>query len=1044
MPKNKNALSKVLSVISNHYLSFKKVSYLLMILLSFACESMAQKAGPFFRAIEPEDGMSNNKVNCILQDKRGFVWIGTQDGLNRFDGKYFAIFKNDPSDLSTVSGNKITDLYEDKSGILWIATSDGGLTKYNYHLPDTQKFKQFKYGPHISNGIPENTINKIREDRWGNLWLATSGSYVVRFNKRTEKFDTPVKTGSPSIISLLMDDNDTLRVGRTAGGLLKINTRTLQYKEDSRYNKPNSTLPHPSVTGIFRDKDRNLWYGSPDDMLYRQAADDQTESVYKHTKDTDHIPADEIVSFAEDKHMQIWMAGRNTGVTVYNKLTHQFTSYRHKFLAAGTLINDHVNVVYIDRQGIVWIGTNNGISTLNPLFFPFEQHFLPKKDKDIVVYDFYKDADHKLWIATSEGIFVQSPGMQSYEHRKITYNGQQLAVTKFFIDDDGTFYIGTDYTLFKYNPQLNTVSLLPNTMADPLMKKLVDSRVVSITSGTINNHHVLLVSPFGHYFTYYDFVEKKWASSGDTVQKAIKWFNSTDNQIRKIYKDKKENLWLATNKLGLGNWRQQDPAAIIFHTYDPKNSSSINNNDVFDIQEDKRGNFWITTYGGGLNYYNSGVHKFTHIQQSTNLNEGLQTDVHGSIWMICNGHLHKYDPLIKTYSCYDIPYLRVTDGIKGYIYKDSENVMYAGGENFYITFNPDHVTKIDNEPKTYLTDFKIFNKSYSHLLEKKLIELDHSQNYFSFEYSAPEFNGNNIEYSYMLEGVDKKWIGAGKRNLAIYSNLPAGRYVFKVAATNWNDSNVKSYISIVIYIKPPFWLKWWFYVLVVLGFFSISYFFYCYRIKEILKRQMIRNDIAQDLHDNIGSTLSSISVYSEVARIYQEQSNTAQLATVLNIIGVTSTKMVGEMGDIVWAINPKNDHLGSIVQRIKYYAQPLCMAKNIKFTIHADDRLLGLSLEMQVMKSFFLILKEAINNAIKYAECKNLTVNIQLFHSVVLLKITDDGIGFNREETFDDHSGSLSGNGLLNMQSRAAEIKADLIIHSKIGQGTSIELSFNI
>src|SRR5882762_6368897 len=153
----------------------------------------AQNAEPIFKNLQLADGMSNNKVNCILQDERGFLWIGTENGLNRYDGKYFEIFKDEPNDTTGISGNKITALYEDKSGILWIGTADGGLTRYNYHLPTTQQFRQFDHVANDPYSLPANGIEKITEDKLGNLWMITGDGYLVRFNKRTERFDIPLK-----------------------------------------------------------------------------------------------------------------------------------------------------------------------------------------------------------------------------------------------------------------------------------------------------------------------------------------------------------------------------------------------------------------------------------------------------------------------------------------------------------------------------------------------------------------------------------------------------------------------------------------------------------------------------------------------------------------------------------------------------------------------------------------------------------------------------------------------------------------------------------
>jgi signal transduction histidine kinase len=380
--------------------------------------------------------------------------------------------------------------------------------------------------------------------------------------------------------------------------------------------------------------------------------------------------------------------------------------------------------------------------------------------------------------------------------------------------------------------------------------------------------------------------------------------------------------------------------------------------------------------------------------------------------------------------------------LKGYVYQDPQGNLYAaGGANYYVAFHPREVGRINSEPRVYFTDFKIFNHSHSELLEEAVIRLNHAQNYFSLEFSAPDFSGDNIQYAYRLEGLDSTWTEAGKRTFASYANLPAGQYRFSVRASNWKGSFGTKTTSVRISITPPFWQQAWFIALCVGLIASLGYALYRYRINELLKRQAIRNGIAQDLHDHIGSTLSSISVYSQVAAIYQEQHKTEQLRQVLHTIGETSNEMIGEMADIVWTIQPKNDQMESIVKRIESYARPLCRAKNIAFALEVDPQVYGLTLDMLVRKNLYLIIKEAITNSLKYADCSNLRVHLGLStNHAVELTIEDDGCGFDAQARLSAPGTTLSGNGLDNMRRRAREMKARLAMKSIPGRGTRIQL----
>ncbi|UPK66778.1 sensor histidine kinase [Chitinophaga filiformis] len=1015
-------------------------TYLLLVTIFMLTQTIiAQQQTPYFNSLRTENGLSHNKVNCILQDKRGFIWFGTEDGLNRYDGKYFTVFRRTPGDSTCISGNIISDLLEDENGIIWIATEDGGLSAYDYRLPPSKQFRQYRYTAGNETGIPENHINVIADDHKGYLWIGTGNYRTRRFNKQTGEFSHPVKTGTTSILSLRMDARDTLWVGRTGGGILKVNTRTLQFSSDKRYDDLYARLPHVSVTSLFLDANNDMWYGAWDKTLYHYDHIKQTEEMFRHVPGRNSFPDDEITAFAEDSDHRLWMGGKDSGLIMYDRDRQHFCHYKHDPYIDGAIVDNHVNAVYIDRTGIIWIGTNNGISFHNPLYYPFKQTFLPQTGRDINIYDFYKDAAGRLWIGTNDGIFIQSPGKAAFEHRRLTYKGQQLAVTKFFEDSDGTFYVGTDYTLFIYDTQKGTLTTLPNTETDPVMKKLIGSRIVSIVKDTMamGTRPVLIVSPYGHYLSYYDFKDRIWVTRSDSTKAILKRFNLKDNLVRKMSKSMNGNIWLATARHGLGDWPQKEGQQV-------KYLKDISSDDVFDIQEGGQGIVWISTYGGGLNYLDAHTQKVAHIAESSNLTEGMQTDEKGSVWMVCNGHIHKYDPRVKIYSCYDLPALQKNGGVRGYMYKDKEGNIYVGGTNYYLSFHPRNIARINTEPPVYLTDFRIFNDSHSDLLQQQALTLDYTKNYFSIEFSAPEFSGDNLQYAYMLSGVDKEWNNVGKRNFASYSNLKGGDYTFMVKASNWRGVFGTRVTALHITIIPPFWTRWWFYLLCTALIAVTIYLLYRYRINELLKRQEIRNRIAQDLHDSVGSTLSGISVYSEVARIYNEQQKSEQLKELLTTIGTTANEMISEMSDIVWAINPKNDHVSSIVKRMESYAKPLCTAKKIHFIFDCDHKIETLNLAMHQRKNFYLIFKEAVNNALKHAACSIIRVNISYRRNMLELNIQDDGIGFDHQAVQDPSVRTLSGNGLNNIRHRASEMKADLGIESKPHQGTYLKLSFPV
>ena len=1023
---------------------------LVSLFASIACLGVtAQGHSFYFEKLTSQNGLSNNKVNCFMQDGRGFMWIGTDDGLNRYDGQYFTVFKKQPAGQQGLSGNIVTDMLEDKQGVLWIATADGGITKYNYRQPPVQQFKQFRHRADDSSSIPDNGVTCLLMDGKGYIWLGTAGQDVVRFDPLTEKFEKPVPGGSKSILDLCMDKDGIIWVGRAGGSIMKINPDDFSYETDERYNNLYAKLPHATVTALYMDRNNTVWYGSWDEVLYQYNFSLAREIIYRSENSTHNFSDDEIRCFAEDGEGRLWMGGRNKGLQIFNKSRDKFLNIQYDPSIEGTISDNSINAIYTDHEGLIWLGTNRGINIYHPEQQLFEQHFLPvagKKTgfkKGTIIYDFYRDEEGDLWIATSEGIYIRNTADSSFIFKPVYYKGQKLSVTKFFPDKDGSFYIGTNYSLFRYNRTTNQVSLLPNTEQDPVMNGIIESRVVSVIRDTIADHPVLLVSPYGHYLAYYDLTVQRWVSRTDTVKKIIQRFNLKDNLIRRFYKSSSGGIWLATGKLGIGEWIKAYWPRVNYLCNNPDDNTTIGNDNVFDITEESNGNLWVSTFGGGLFYFSIPAGKFTHITSSNNLLEGIETDKWGNVWMISNGDLHKYDVFRKYYTTFTLPDLEESGGIKGYIYKDDLGKMYAAGLSYFIEFDPLQIKTNTVQPKVLLTDFRVFNTSFSNRLFQKEIQLQYHQNYFTIEFAAPEFSAaRDVRYSYTLEGWNEGWIETRRLNFVQFSNLKGGDYTFKVRATTQPGVWGTEYASIKIRIIPPFWTTWWFYSMVVVFMAGIIYAVYRYRINELVKRQAIRNKIARDLHDSVGSALSSISVYSQVAKIYNQKNNEKELQDTLEKIGGTSIEMISEMNDIVWAINPRNDSMEKIFQRMESFAKPLLQAKHISFRFDFDKSLLHVNLSMEKRKNFYLIFKESVSNALKYAGCMNLTTDIRLISHRVVCTVKDDGAGFDAEKIETLTARSLSGNGLNNMQRRAAEMDGNFHIKSEPGQGTVVELSF--
>jgi ligand-binding sensor domain-containing protein/two-component sensor histidine kinase len=1007
----------------------------------------AQSPNLFFGKISTQNGLSNNKVNCIIQDKRGFIWFGTDDGLNRYDGNHFTVFKNTPGNNHTISGNIIMDILEDKEEILWIATADGGLTKYDFRLEPSKQFRQFKNQPGDSTSIPVNIINKVIEDKNGYLWLATNGFFVLRFNKQTEKFNKPVSKGTRNVLALSLRNSNELWAGRQGGGILNIDPLKMTSTMDPRYNDLYAkNLPHVTVTSLFTDSRNNTWYGSWDKYLYKYDAQSKSELTFKEDNPSS-FHDDEILSFAESKNGLIWMGGRNKGLHVLNPETNQFYNYQHDPSKGGSIAGNQVNCVYIDRSGLVWLGTNLGVSINNPVEQQFHQQFLSTDNNDpVTIYDFMETKEKDLWIGTSQGLFIRKKGQSNLNLRQIKFKNKNLDITKFYRAASGDLFIGTSYSLFLLDEKDFSVKMLPNTDKDSVMNQIIKSYIITIAEDTVNTEPVLIASPYGHFLAYYYFDKKKWVTRLDSSMNIIVNFNLKDHRIKKIYKSRATGkLYLATTENGLATWEKSEKPHFKFYKNDPAQKGGLSNNNVTDIIEDEKQNLWISTYGGGLHYFNTQKGSATHIPESNNLLEGLQIDRSGKIWVTSNGNIDKFDPVSRIYSSFRLPDLDQSSGVHGNIYRAADGLFYVTGKNYFISFDPLKTWENPSPLPVYITDFRIFNQSYNQFLNERTISLRHTQNYITIEFAAPGFLYETpAAYQYQLTGLNNQWIDLGTENKVSFANLSAGDYSFRLRATNRPGVWYELADHLTITIIPPFWRTWWFFTLFAAAIGGIVYTIYRYRINEILKRQAIRNKIAQDLHDSVGSTLSSIGIYSQVAKIYNDQKKIDQLKDTLEKISETSGNMISEMSDIVWTINPRNDNMPVMLQRMESFAKPLLTAREIQFHLDYDPGIVSLNLGMTQRKNFYLIFKESVNNAIKYSECSNLYVTIRIRNFRLEMLIRDDGKGCDMTVVSQESSRSLSGNGHKNMSVRAREMKGSCEFISSPGQGATIKLQFPI
>jgi len=517
----------------------------------------------------------------------------------------------------------------------------------------------------------------------------------------------------------------------------------------------------------------------------------------------------------------------------------------------------------------------------------------------------------------------------------------------------------------------------------------------------------------------------------------------SDNNVACFGEDRKGNLWIGTY---LGGVNRFDPRTGQFTRlqHDPQNANSLSHNSVTSIYADRDGLLWFGT-AQGLNKFDPRTEAFTRYDEKDGLPNAfiysILGDDEGNLWLSSNNGLSKCNdrlPAGRKFKNYD-----VTDGLQsnefnvGAYHRGRSGAFYFGGINGLNRFFPGEVRENPHAPPIVLTAFKKFNETAaldSALAEIKTLRLSYRENFFSFDFAALDYTQpEKNQYAYMMAGFDPDWIHAGTRRYAGYTNLDPGAYVFKVKGANndgvWNETGA----AVKIIITPPFWKTWWFRVLAAAAIIGLLGLIYRYRVGRLLEMERLRVRIASDLHDDIGATLTKISLHSE---LIEESNEPGEIRESLRKIGAMSRELVTTMSDIVWSIDARNDTLGNLIDRMRDFATSVLSVRATQIDFNCAGLDMQKKLPVDFRQNIYLIFKEAINNIAKHAEAARVDVQIKNANGHFNMSIRDDGKGWREHEY-----AKLTGHGLRNMKMRAARIGGDLNISQNGGCTVSLTMA---
>ncbi len=822
--------------------------YFFLILSSLLSFVVANSQELKFSHITSEQGLSMGVVNCVLQDSKGFMWFGTQDGLNKYDGYNMLVFKHNATDTNSLSNNFIYSLYEDKSGILWIGTNGGGVDAYNL---STGKVRHFKNKSDNKNSLSNNNVRSIIEDNEGYMWFGTDEG-LNRYDKKTNSFkhyfnqkNNPKSISNNSAWCLKQGSDGNIWIGTYGGGLNKFDKKTElftsypQLDESGKLKFENSN----KVRTIFEDKEGIFWIGTYGEGV--EIFDPKSGKFLKNLKnnhaDNNSLKNDRVTSVTEDAYGVIWIGTYGGGIDLYYKKTGLFRHNAFDDQNPSGINSNQIKYVFHDNVGSAWVGTEGG--GVNVYFRSSSKfkHFKKRDESDNnlrsnVVLALLEDVDGLLWIGTGQG------GLSSLDLEKNIYthypqlsNANNNSVLSLYQSKDGTIWVGTwGGGLNSYDKKTKKVT------SYKLFKEFNNATIICIFE---DKDGIMWIGTYGGGLFSFDISKNIFTNY--TVNNGLR-----SNNIYCISQDAKGNIWIGTEGGGANVLNVKTGNVIVYDRDERYNS--LSSNTVNHIYQDAKGIIWIATTNG-LNKFNPSTEHFDHYYEKDGLPNDyvycVLPDSKGNLWMTTNKGIAKFNPLVENIDGSAFRNYDVNDGLQGMehnqgaFFKSKSGDMYIGGVNGFNLFNPQKIEDNPNPPPVRITSYKRFGEEVkldTMIYDKTVLELSWRQNFFSFDFVALAFQmPTKNKYSFKLEGVDANWSPPSTQRYASYTELRGGNYVFRVRAANndgvWNDEGVTLYIK----INPPFWQTTWFYILC--GVFVVGAFwgFFKYRTSAIKRENKI-------------------------------------------------------------------------------------------------------------------------------------------------------------------------------------------------------------
>lgn len=987
----------------------------LAVLLSLASCAFGQQMN--FKTFSSREGLTTYNISNTTQDKYGFIWIATQDGLFRFNGTSFQSFRSNKETQPSLLGNVFLHVAFDNNDAVY-----GSDYMYGIDIIHTSSLSVTNLGKDSLKtlGLPDRWIWDIYFDSEQTTWLR--GISYFAFKRKNERRFTVVSTledhpeaFTPSFIRPLGKDH--MAIGITGFGTLIYDKRSLQMSGIMRNVTPFSA-------GVQDIKDITI------------------------AGDTVILATDNSIITGSYKNDR-WHFGRQ---------------FRHPVLE-----NTVINSIVSDRHGNIWTGTGNGLVKLRPADSAFTRYEMtPGKTRwlaDNTIRHLMIDRQDNLWISTSsvlQMVNISGNGFTAFDGTGTGSDPIDHIYTLAEKNEQEIFATGTN-GLYEVNVQTGLSKKIPGSEALGYVHHIeritadiwalsTDYGMCAYSPATKKISRELFLelypewNPFKkNYFNTAFRVNDTWYWASEEMEGLLKWEKNAhritqfkagtanarglpENHVRNIRSDREGYLWILSDETASRFDTKKDSVIQIIRHSPQTFRSSI----IYDVYDDGQ-TLWFATYGGGINGLKKKDGKWTYITEAEGLTNnavyGILPENDSILWATTNIGLTRINT--RTLKCTGYFY---EDGLQDNFFDEkgvlrSGNRLYFGGIRGFTSLDIAQFHATEYSFPVYIHQVEYYTGSKKKLINNlswdKVI-LPPGSGPVNLYLSALLFSGNNkISFSYRIPGVINDFINAPENNIISLSGLSHGSYKVEVRHRKKDGTFAEKLLVLHIYIQPKWYQTWWFKSLIALVVLAAGYALYRLRINQVRKEEMIRIQLAGDLHDDLGSTLNSIKVHSNLALM--EKDNPSHLL----MIKQGAQDAISGVRDIIWVLDDKKDLLGDMLARVSQFAAPLCTANKISYTVNIPDETRELKLGKEEKRNLYMIIKESINNSLKYAGGKNILLSISRPEKKLRIEIRDDGKGF-------DSNNSTAGYGLRNIRNRAKAVGYTASISTSPGNGVIV------